>query len=150
MRATPLDNGRRRTFQFAEAFEPLCPQSPCTAETGAGTNMLLGFPVLGDSEETEVELVHIGPETSIYRRSLSTYNKHRGPGRVLGIIATSLGGAAMVTGIALLPQDSDSLKAAGGISLGSGAVLVTLGILGIVWTRDTYQPGSSNHFAPGQ
>ncbi len=150
MRATPLDNGTRRTFRFAEAFEPLCPQSPCTTETGAGTNVLLGFPVLGDSNETEVELVHVGPETSIYRRSLSTYTKHSGGGRVLAIIATSLGGAALVTGTTLLPQSSDSVQMAGAICLGSGAVLATLGILGIVWTRDTYQPGSSNHFAPGQ
>jgi hypothetical protein len=81
------------------------------------------------------------------------YTKRRGGGRTLGIIATAVGGSALVTGTALLPigiaKDIDAMTAAGGIPLGTGAVLLTLGILALRATADTYQPGSSNHFAPG-
>lgn len=153
MRATPLDHGRgRRTFQFSEGFEPLCPQSPCVAEVPAGTNVLLGFPVLGDSSDTEVELVHVGPETSVYRRALSVYSKRGGGGRVFGILATVFGSASLITGTALLPaglsRDNSGMTAAGGITLGAGALLLTVGIIALRATADVYQPGSSNHFAP--
>ena len=71
------------------------------ADVAAG-NVLLGFPVVGRSA-MEVELVNIGPDPSVYRRSLSIYEDRTGTTRVLGIIATAVGGASLMTGAVLLP-----------------------------------------------
>ncbi len=64
-------------------------------------NILLGFPVVGDEDALETELVHLGPDASVYRRALSHYNGDTGATRVLGIIGASRGGTAMMTGTAL-------------------------------------------------
>ena len=94
--------------------------------------------------------MHIGPEPTGYRRSLSVYESGSGTLRVLGIIGTSLGAASLITGTALLPYGIDrgnnSATLAGGISLGAGAALLTLGILAIRYGAPTLRPGSSIHY----
>jgi hypothetical protein len=139
----------RPSFRFSEATELLCPTSPCVTDVPE-SNVLLGFPVLGDSNAMETELVHVGPDPTVYRRSLSIYDDNTGAERVLGIIATSVGGAAAITGTALLPiglaKDNTGLATAGGISLGAGALLVTIGILMIRHDAPTYRPGNANHY----
>lgn len=149
MNAEQHDVGKGRVgYHLVETPEPLCATSPCVSDLPVG-NVLLGFPVIGNNA-TEVELVHIGPDPSVYRRSLSIYTDNTGAERVLGIIATSLGGAAAITGTVLLPvglaRDNTALTTAGGITLGAGALLITLGILAIRHDAPTYRPGSSNHF----
>jgi hypothetical protein len=132
-----------------EVPEVLCATAPCATDIPVG-NVLLGFPVVGKPNVTEVELVNVGPDPSVYRRSLSIYNDNTGGTRVLGIIATAVGGTAVMTGTALLPiglaKDIDGLTVAGSISLGAGAALLALGIWAIRHDAPTYRPGSSNHF----
>jgi hypothetical protein len=144
MQPTKLEHG----FRFVEVPEVLCASTPCVTDVPTG-NLLLGFPVIGRGD-MEVELVHIGPEPSAYRRALSEYHDDTGALRVLGIIAASLGGASAITGTCLLPiglsKDNDSLTWAGGITLGAGAVLLAIGIWAINTDAPTYRPGSSNHF----
>jgi hypothetical protein len=139
--------------ELVEAYEPLCATTPCVADLPTG-NVLLGFPVMGDEGATEVELVNIGAEATVYRRSLSRFQGGRGgAGYVLGIIATALGGTSIMTGTALLPiglaKDIDGLTIAGGITLGAGAAVLTLGILALRGRAATYRPGSALHFPLG-
>lgn len=140
----------RTTYQFFEVPHVLCPQTPCVADVPPG-NVLLGFPVLG-TDDLEVELVHVGPDPSVYRRSLSIYTDNTGGTRVAGILATALGGTALVAGSVFLPiglaKDSSGMTIAGGVNLGVGAVLLTLGILAINADAPTFRPGSANHFSP--
>jgi hypothetical protein len=151
MRPQPVagDDGRVR-FRFSEAPEPLCPAAPCVAEITPG-NVLLGFPVIGKSS-LEVELVYVDPGTTVYRRSRSLYEDRTGALRTMGIIGTSVGGAAAFTGVALLPiglgKDRDGLTTAGSISLGAGVALLVFGIWAIRKDAPTYRPGSANHFSP--
>jgi hypothetical protein len=146
MRAIPMGTH----FRFSEAPEPICPASPCVAEVPSG-NVLLGFPIIGRSS-LEVELVHVDPGTTVYRRSLSLYEDHTGKLRTMGIISTAVGGTAMLTGATLLPiglgKDIDGMTTAGGISLGAGTLLLTFGIWAIRKDSPTFRPGSANHFSP--
>ena len=149
MESKPVDNGRgRQSYRFFETPTVLCAVSPCATDVPAG-NVLLGFPVIGNSA-MEVELVNVGPEPSVYRRSLSIYEDHTGAVRVLGVVSASVGAASAITGIALLPiglsKENDGLAAAGAITLGAGAALLALGIWAIRHDAPTYRPGSSNHF----
>ena len=148
VRLAPQQLGTHR-FRFDETPEPLCAPSPCAVDLPFG-NVLLGFPRIGQPDVTEVELVHVGPESSVYRRSLSIY-RHRHSGlTTLGIIATSLGGASAITGTVLLPigiSDGNSgLTTAGGVTLGAGALLMALGVWAMRADADTYQPGAIAHF----
>lgn len=151
--ARPQDNGTRRpSFRFFELPpELVCKETPCVVDRPPG-NILLGFPVAGCREGTEYELVHVGPHPSVYTRSLSLYEDRSGTEKILGIIGTSVGVAAGITGIALLPagasNGNDRLAIAGGITLGAGALLTTIGILMIRHDSATYRPGSANHFEP--
>jgi hypothetical protein len=150
MAAEPTDNGRgRTTYKFVERPGTLCDPSPCATDVQAGTNLLLGFPVIG-KDALEIELVHVGPESSVYRRSLSIYEDKTGGTRLFGILATSFGGAAAMTGAALLPiglaESSTPMTVAGGISLGVGSVLLALGIWAINADAPTFRPGSVSHF----
>ena len=152
MQAQQVDSSLGRSgFWFVETPELLCPTSPCVADLPIG-NVLLGFPVLGDSGSSEVELVYVDSEPTVYRRSLSIYENHGGAGRVLGIVAASLGGMSMTTGAALLPiglaKDKDGLTLAGATTLGAGAIVLTFGILGIVRYAPTYRTGAALHFSP--
>lgn len=140
--------GRSR-FLFAETPELLCAVSPCVVDVPIG-NVLLGFPVIGNPGDLEVELVHVGPQPSAYRRTSSVYQNHTGALRVLGIVGASAGSAAAITGVALLPiglaKDNSGLATAGAISLGLGAAVLTLGIWAIWRDAPTFRPASSNHF----
>jgi hypothetical protein len=139
------------SFRFSESPEVLCATSPCVADVPEG-NVLLGFPVIGN-RDLEVELVHVGPEVEVYRRSLSVYRNDTGALRVIGIVAASLGSAATITGICLLPvglgKDNDDLATAGAIVLGAGLVITTFGIWAIRHDAPTYRPGAANHFSLG-
>lgn len=150
MKAEPLEDGQGRTrFRFYEAPEPLCETSPCVVDLTPG-NVLLGFPVTGDDNPMEVELVHVGEEPAVYRRSLSHYRRNKGTLWVLGIIGASLGGTSLLTGTALLPlglaDGNDGMTIAGGTTLGGGALLITLGVLAIRADSPIYRPGSAIHF----
>lgn len=150
MKAEPFEDDQGRTrFRFHEAPEPLCATSPCVLDLTPG-NVLLGFPVAGDDHSMEIELVHVGEETAVYRRSLSHYRHNKGALWVLGIIGTSLGGTSLLTGTTLLPlglaDGNEGLTVAGATTLGGGALLITLGVLAIRADSPTYRPGSANHF----
>jgi hypothetical protein len=148
MEAQPVQRGALTTYRLSNAPQPLCSPSPCVADLPIG-NHLLGFPVMGN-KDLDVEIVHVGPDPSVYRRALSLYEDNTGTERTLGIIFTAVGGASAITGMALLPtglsKDNDGLTTAGAITLGGGALLLTLGILMIRHDAPTYRPGSSNHF----
>ncbi len=149
MAATQQTNERGRvSYRFSERPEVFCAQTPCAVDVPTG-NVLLGFPVIG-KDSLEVELVHVGPDPSVYRRSLSIYEDNTGGTRLFGILATSIGGASLITGAALLPiglsKDNNGLTVAGGISLGVGAILTALGIWAINADAPTFRPGASNHF----
>jgi len=144
------EQGRARLW-IVELPEPLCAITPCVVEPPLG-NMVLGFPVAGNPGALDLELVHVGNEPSVYRRTLSRYeDKDQGATTILGIIAASLGGASVITGTVLLPiglaDDNDDLAIAGGITLAAGAAALALGILAIRADADTYQPGAANHFS---
>lgn len=154
MAATQTDDGQGRvSFRFYESPQLLCAASPCVADVPVG-NLLLGFPVIGKKHGMEIELVHVGPETTVYRRSLSRYDDRRGKLNVLGIIAAAVGASAGITGVVLLPiglsDDNNDLAAAGGITLGVGAALLAIGIWAIRHDAPTYRPGSSIHFSPSE
>lgn len=144
-----VNDAGRVSYRFFERPEILCAVSPCATDVPAG-NVLLGFPVLGDSDAMEVELVHVGLEPTVYRRSLSIYENRTGGTRVLGIVLTALGGTSAMTGTALLPiglaNDSTGLTVAGGITLGAGLAMLAVGIWAIRHDAPTFRPGSSNHF----
>jgi len=152
MSATPVAAGGHTTYELHEAPTLLCAVTPCVTNLPVG-NVLLGFPVIGDDDKQEVELVHIGAEPSVYRRSLSVYNDSSGGLRLFGILATSIGGASAITGTALLPiglaKDNTGLTVSGGITLGVGALALAIGIWAIRADSPTYRPGSSNHFPLG-
>lgn len=137
----------RTAYRFDEKPDNLCPAAPCITDLSP-QNILLGFPVIGDPNGLETEMVHIDEGTNIYRRSLSEYHK-RSPG-VYGILMTSLGGTAMMTGAALLPiglaKDMPGMTTAGAVSLGVGTLALTLGIIALRGNASTYRPGSMIHF----
>lgn len=143
------DDKGRESWRFHEAPELACPASPCVLDVPVG-NLLLGFPVLGDEDRLEVELVHVSAEPTVYRRSLSVYDDDTGALLVLGILAASIGGASAITGVALLPvglsKENDGLAIAGGITLGAGALLVALGTWFINLDSRTFRPGSAAHY----
>jgi hypothetical protein len=146
------DDKGRVSYEFFESPELVCTASPCVVDLSLG-NVLLGFPVLGDPDAMEIELVHVGAEASVYRRSLSVYDGSTGAGLVLGILGTVFGASAAITGIVLLPvglgNENDGLAIAGAITLGAGAALLALGIWAITLDSPTYRPGTSVHFPLG-
>jgi hypothetical protein len=147
MEARPSPNPQGLpTVRFTQTPTELCPAAPCITELPFG-NILIGFPVVGDHGALETELVNIGPEPSVYRRSLSVYTDNTGATRILGILATSLGAASAITGTALLPiglsKGNDGMTLAGGVTLGGGLAAVVIGILMIRADSPTFRPGSS-------
>jgi hypothetical protein len=151
LEARKQDNGTLRpTFRFFDLPpEKICDGTPCVIDEPPG-NILIGFPVLGCRPAIDFDLVHVGLDPSVYRRSLAIFEDDTGAERIVGIVAASLGAAATITGIVLLPsgisKDNSSLTAAGGITLGAGALALTVGILMIRHDSATYRPGSANHF----
>jgi hypothetical protein len=140
------------TFRFSETPEVMCAHAPCYSDVALG-NVLLGFPVIGRPSDLEIELVHVGPDPSVYRRSLSVYTDNTGGLRTFGILATTFGGISATTGTVLLPvglaRDNSGLTTAGGITLGAGALLLAVGIWALRTDSPTFRPGSSNHFPLG-
>lgn len=150
MRGVAVDNGRARTtYRFSEDMQIVCGKPPCALRMPAG-NVVLGFPVLGRPDDVEVELVHIGEDPSVYRRTLSVYDDRSGSLQTFGIVITSVGGASMMTGTVLLPiglaTGRDAMSIAGGATLGAGAALLALGIWALRHDADTFRPGSANHY----
>lgn len=146
-RMIKADTGRE-TAQFSESYTQLCNATPCVVDLTPG-NVLLGFPVLGDSNDLELELVHISAEPTVYRRALS-HASGGGGGFVLGIIGTTFGGMSMVTGMVFLPiglaTESDGFTMAGAITLGVGSVLTAVSIFAMLADPRSYRSGSSIHF----
>ena len=99
----------------------------------------------------ESELVHVGPDATVYRRTLSQYDQGGRTMRILGILGASIGGAAIATGATFLPlglaRDHQGMTVAGGISLGAGALLTTLGIVAIAQHPKVYRAGAASHYA---
>lgn len=148
MTSRPIDAGQGRTvYRFTEEPVTLCAVSPCATDVSTG-NLLLGFPVIGKPNSLEVELVHVGPEPSVYRRTLSVYTDHGS--NVFGVLMTTFGGVGLATGASLLPiglaTETGGMTFAGGISLGVGTALLVIGIVSLRNHADTFRPGSSNHF----
>lgn len=147
--AEERDHGTGKvSYHFTSSTQRVCPSTPCVLDAPEG-NVLLQFPVMGGSG-TETELVHVGAEPSVYRRSLSVYDDDTGAGTVLGILGTSIGGASAITGVALLPvglaKDIDGLTIAGAVTLGAGAALIALGVWLLDEDAKTFRPGSAVHF----
>lgn len=139
----------RVSYRLFEQPQEMCPASPCVVAMPPG-NIMLGFPVIGDRGALEVELVHVDATPTVYRRTLSVYTDNTGALRKLGIVGTSVGGTAALTGVVLLPiglaKDIDGLTVAGGVTLGVGALLTAFGIWAIRKDAPTFKPGASIHF----
>ena len=145
MTPKPASNdGSRIGYELVAETTPLC-TTPCVVDVPAG-NLLLRFPQIGTGD-TETDLVRVGPEPSVYRRSLTLYDEDSS---LFGLIATSLGGMAAVTGAALLPvglaKHDAGMTTGGAITLGVGAIVTTLGIIALRRHPTTFRPGASNHF----
>ena len=143
------DEGGRVRYRIFEAPEPLCTASPCVADLPSG-NVVLGFPIIGKTG-LEVELVHVGSEPTVYRRVLSRYDGSTGATYTPGIVAASIGGAAVTTGVVLLPiglgEENRGLATAGGITLLAGSAILAIGIWAIRQGAPTFRPGSALHFS---
>ena len=150
MGSQPITDAQGRvSYRLFEQPQEMCPASPCVVAMAPG-NIMLGFPVIGDRGALEVELVHVDAQPSVYRRTLSVYTDNTGGLRKLGIVSTSVGGTAALTGVVLLPiglaKDIDGLTVAGGVTLGAGALLTAFGIWAIRKDAPTFRPGASIHF----
>jgi len=136
----PIVVSRRSTEQMCV--------SPCAVDLSPG-RYTLAFPTPGGSGRFELDVVDVKTEPTVYLRDLGRYES-AGAGLPLGILGVVFGGAAMITGVTLLPvgvaTDNDGMALAGGITLGSGAVLTTLGILGIALSPSLEQPGTGVQF----
>lgn len=143
------DGARHARYRIVDVPpELVCKETPCVIDEPPG-NILIGFPVLGCQPAIDFDLVHVGLDASVYRRSVAVFADDTGAEKILGIIAASVGGTAAFTGAVLLPVGighSSGLTIAGGITLGAGALLTTAGILMIRHDSATYRPGSANHF----
>ena len=148
MDAQPVNTAKGRpSYRFTEAPGPLCNgTTPCAVDLPVG-NVLLGFPVIG-KDAYETELIHIGPDPSVYRRSLSVYTPSTGS--LFGILATSIGGTSMMTGSVLLPiglaKDINGMTTAGAITLGAGVVALVIGIVSLRRNAATFRSGASSHY----
>lgn len=142
------DDGRV-SYRFGESVEDLCDATPCAIDLQPG-NVILAFPVIGDENALRIDLVHVGSDTSVYRRSLAVYDSRKGGGYKFGIVGTVLGASGMVTGAALLPvglaDDKSAMALAGGVTLGVGTALMALGIWLINANAPTIRPGSWAHY----
>jgi hypothetical protein len=139
----------RVSYEIRESYEALCDETPCVLDLEPG-NIILGFPVIGDEKGFKIDLVHVRPETSVYRRSLDIYEPRKGAGYKFGIFSATLGPCAMIAGLPMLPvglsDGRHGLALAGGIALGVGAALLALGIHLIKVHSPTYRPGNWTHY----
>lgn len=140
-----MDKDREITASTT-ANESLC-VAPCIVDLPLGRHVL-AFPMHG-TRRLEMDTVTVGESPTVYRRALGR-REGGGAGLVLGILGATFGGMSMVTGMVLLPvglaNDSGGLALAGGITLGAGASLTTLGIVGIAVSPTVHQPGASVQF----
>lgn len=139
--------GRPPIYRFTELAGDGC-LTPCLIDVPIG-NVLLGFPVLGKSA-TEVELVHVGPDPSAYRRTLSVYEDATGGLRVFGFVAVPVGFVAAATGGTILAagfdREDDGFVTAGAITLGASTLLVALGLWALRTDAPTFRPGAASHY----
>jgi hypothetical protein len=140
--------GGRVHYAFEERLELLCEASPCVADLRPG-NVVLGFPRLGDGE-IELELVHVSSDATVYRRSLSHYERNQGAVFITGVLGAMLGGTSAIAGATMLPiglaKDDSGFKTSGTVTLTAGAIVLAYGIWAIRHDSPTYRPGSSAHF----
>ncbi|MFW5876126.1 MAG: hypothetical protein ACOCXM_05275 [Myxococcota bacterium] len=139
----------RVSYELRETYEDLCDATPCVLDLEPG-NLILGFPVIGDEDAIKIDLVHVGPETSVYRRSLAFYDERKGGGYTFGIVSAAVGASSMIAGLPMLPvglfDDRRGLAIAGGATLGLGAALLWLGTWLIKKNSPTFRPGSWTHY----
>lgn len=142
------DDGRV-SYEVRETYEDLCDTTPCVLDLRPG-NIILGFPVIGDEKAVKIDLVHVGQDTSVYRRSLAVYDPRKGGAYKFGIFSASLGASAIIAGLPMVPVGfSDrryGLGTAGAVTLGVGAALVALGIHLIKVHSPTFRPGNWTHY----
>jgi hypothetical protein len=138
----------RTSYEVRESYEDLC-TTPCVLDLHPG-NIILGFPVIGDEAGYKIDLVHVGQDTSVYRRTLDVYEPRKGGAYKFGIFSATLGASAVIAGLPMVPVGfSDGrygLGTAGAISLGVGAALVALGIHLIKVHSPTYRTGNWTHY----
>ncbi|MEZ4368563.1 MAG: hypothetical protein R2939_20130 [Kofleriaceae bacterium] len=148
MRATPGGADPTAGVRFVEGYDVRCAASPCTIDLPEG-NVVLAFPIIGQPSKIESELIYVGAEPELYRRTLSVYEDHTGSTRTVGIVGIAVGAVASIVGISLLSpglaSGSDGLIIAGGINLGVGAAMLGLGLLATRIDAPTFRPGASNH-----
>ncbi|HEY4180973.1 MAG TPA: hypothetical protein VGM90_29220 [Kofleriaceae bacterium] len=136
-------------YRFSQSDTVLCEQTPCVAQLPIG-NVLVGFPVIGQPETMETELIHVAESPSVYRRQLSLYEDHTGAMRTLGIIGVPIGAAGLSVGGVLLSvglsKHEQGMTTAGAITLGSCTALLVMSILAIQHDAPTFRPGSANHY----
>jgi hypothetical protein len=141
-----VDKGKTLTASSVST-ETLC-TSPCAVDLPLGRHTL-AFPTRGGRGRLEVGQVDVGAVPTVYRRALGSYES-AGAGLVLGILGVTFGGMSAITGMVLLPvglaNENDGMTLAGGITLGVGALLTTVGIIGIAVSPSTEQPGASIQF----
>ena len=140
--------GQDRAFvASARVTERLC-DTPCVVDLPPGRHRL-AFPTRGGSSRLELVDVEVLSVPTVYRRALGSYEPG-GAGLVLGILGVVFGGASFATGATLLPvglaSDEAGLTTAGAITLGVGAALTALGIVGIAASPTTVQQGSTLQF----
>lgn len=137
----------RPILASSQSTEPLC-VTPCAVDLPIGRHVL-AFPTQGPGGMIEMDHVDVQAHPTVYRRALGRIEP-AGAGMILGILGATFGGMSMITGIVLLPvglaNDKDGMTLAGGITLGVGAALVALGVLGIVGDPRTEQPGNAIQF----
>lgn len=141
-----LQLGDRAVVATASGSERLC-DSPCVVDLAPG-RYRLAFPLRGSHRLELADVVVMSPPT-VYRRALGSYDSAGAP-LVLGILGVVFGGASFVTGSVLFPvglgSEDAGLTTAGAITLGVGAALTALGIVGIAMSPTTVQQGSAVQF----
>jgi hypothetical protein len=139
----------RPSYEIRESYEDLCDTTPCVLDLRPG-NIILGFPVIGDEAGLKIDLVHVGSDTSVYRRSLDIYDPRKGGPYKFGIFSAAFGASAVIVGLPMVPVGfSDGrygLGTAGAVTLGVGAALMALGIRLIKVHSPTHRPGNWTHY----
>ena len=134
---------------------PLC-MAPCVADFGYGHH-ILRYSSMGDEGNVSFAPLTVKKgSVSIVRHALGHYRSYPGLqsagsfGMVVGFPLLFLGAGTFIAGQSNIggdvPGASDvrsSLSTAGGVTLGIGAALATLGVVLKIVGRDEYQPGST-------
>lgn len=139
------DRGQRWTF--VEDLTLACEATPCLLDMPPG-NVLLSFPALNKPAEMSLpELVHVGAETTVFRRHLDVYTPRRSGVLWTGVSSLFLSTGGLIAGGILAGDDSESSRRlAGQITLGVSALVFALAIWLIRQGVPTLTPGGSIHF----